>query len=329
MKLSRLIPLGIIIFGLVPETIFAKKVLNRTVVTVNNDIILESDLKAFSERLRSKSFQELFGGVDPKVANDRKALIQLLIDETIINQQVKKLELTATDQEVDGQIRAIATRNGISTAQLNARLRQLGTTLTEYKAGIKRQLERKELVNREIRPNVEISEEQLKRFYLKEVKGKGTGDEYKIAHILIAKKGLDKDTLNRANKIWDEVSKNPDNFSEFVKEYSDDAPSIETHGELGFFSEKSLTPAFRKIIPTMAPGTISKPIKTDMGYHILKLLETRKPDLSTLPKEQQEKIEQMLYADAVEKKMSLWLERKKREAYIKEGKPNENQPDNL
>lgn len=98
-------------------------VVDKTVAAVNDEVILESDIQKFAKKVKSKNFQELFGGgVDTKVLNTPDAILQLLIEEKIINQQVKKLELQASDQEIDGKIHEIMSRNGISEDQLKARL---------------------------------------------------------------------------------------------------------------------------------------------------------------------------------------------------------------
>ena len=121
----------------------ATRIIDRTLVVVNDDVILESDVDKFAQKIKSKSFQELFGGVNEKMLKDPEAVLQLLVEEKLINQQVKKLELQASDQEVDGQITAITKRNGISKDQLMSRLKQLGTSLDEYRDGIRRQIEKK------------------------------------------------------------------------------------------------------------------------------------------------------------------------------------------
>src|SRR5262249_46160046 len=155
-----------------------------------------------------------------KIATDRNKVLQLLIEEKIINQQVKKLELTASDQEIDGQIKSILKRNGITDAQLAERLKMLGTTMTEYRDGIRRQLERRNLVEREIRPSLETSDEQLRHYYLSH-SGPEDGElQYKIAQILIEnpKKGSANEKLKA---VTQQVKEHPEKFSEIAKDYSD------------------------------------------------------------------------------------------------------------
>jgi parvulin-like peptidyl-prolyl isomerase len=296
----------------------AKKLIDKSVMNVNDDIILESDIDKFQQKIKSKSFQEFFGGIDEKTAKDRNAVLALLVEEKIINQQVKKLDLGASDQEIDGQIRVILKRNNITQQQLNERLKMLGTGLAEYRDGIKRQIERRNLVEREIKPTLEVSDEQLRHFYQRNAKAEDSQVQYNIAHILIEDKpkgGISAE--DRAKKIWKELSENPKNFETFVKDYSDDNTNSAAGGALGYFSAGSLNKEFREVVPKTPVGEITAPIKTSAGYHIVKVLGTQKGDFNSLPKERKDALRNQLISEELEKRMGMWLERKKSEAYIR------------
>ena len=296
----------------------AAQVLDKTVVTINDEPILESDIDEFQKKIRSKSFQELFGGIPNNVIDNREAALQLLVEERLVNQQVKKLELTASDQEVEAQIKSILKRNNITQSQLADRLKQLGSNLSEYKDGIKRQIERRNLIDREIRPSMEISDEQLRHFYSRSGSPEASEQEFKLAHILIAyKKGIDNaesEAQKRATNIYRQAANRKADFSQLVKEYSDDTESVE--GVLGYFSPSSLSREFRNIIPKTAVGDVTKPIKMSDGFHILKLIEIRSPDFTTLSKEKKEQVRNQMVASEMEKKMALWIEKKKKESNI-------------
>jgi parvulin-like peptidyl-prolyl isomerase len=298
------------------------KIVDRSVAVVNNDIILESDIAKFQKKIKSKSFQELFGGVDEKVVQSKEAALQLLIEEKIINQNVKKLELGASDQEVEGQIRSIQKRNNISEAQLKERLKQLGTTLADYKESVKRQIERRNLVEREIKPSMEVSEEQLRRFYERNAKSQDKEVQYRIAHILVEskeKKGqpVNKAAEEKANKIFEMVAKNPDSFEKTAQESSDDSSTASNGGNLGYFSTSQLSKEFRDIVTRTGVGAITKPVKTAAGYHIIKVLDKKTGDFYTLPKERKDALKNQMLGEEMEKRMGMWLERKKAEAFIK------------
>jgi len=285
------------------------KTIDKTLVSVNNDIVLESDVDRFQKKLQSKAFQELFGGVDPRAVRDKNVALQLLIEETIVDQQVKRLELKASDQEVDAQIRTIVKRNGISEAQLSERLKQLGTNMPEYRDGLRRQIERRSLIDREIKPSLEVTEEQLRHFYTRQNQGSAKDLQYHLAHILAGNN-------EKAKTLYRSLKDSPERFDEVAKESSEDSSTAPTGGDLGFLSLSSLSKELQAVVPKLAVGGISSPVKTSGGYHILKLLDTRSSDFASLSKEKKEALRGQMINSEVEKKMLLWLERKKSEAHI-------------
>lgn len=315
-RFSPLLLNALTVLCLLTPAAHAGHILDRTVVTVNDDVILESDVEKFRQKAKSKSFQEMFGGIDPKALNDRATAISLLIDEKIIDQQVKKLDLKASDQEVDGQIRSILKRNNISEVQLTDRLKQLGTTMQDYRDGIRRQLERHNLVDREIKPTLEFSDEQLRHFYQR---NGGGGDnkgemQYKIAHILIS--GSDKAAEDKANKVYADVLKSG-NFDQAVKDSSDDNTTTANGGVLGTYSLDSLAKELRQSVPRTKAGNITKPIKMADGYHIVKVLEAAPADFASMSKEKKDALRNQMLSGELEKRMAMWLERKRNDAHIK------------
>jgi peptidyl-prolyl cis-trans isomerase SurA len=317
------LPLLLLVLTLLGGTATAKRrVLDKSVVTINDEVILQSDIEKFQKKLKSKSYQELFGGVDEGAADDPKKVLGLLIEEKIINQQVKRLELSASDQEVEGHIKSVLKRNGISDAQLAERLKTLGSTMDEYREGIKRQIERKNLIEREIKPQIEssASDEQLRHYYLQSASTSGDSDQqYKIAHLFIEnKKKAGVAPQERAKTIYKELLAHPENFDKAVKEYSDDATTSENGGLLGFFPVSQLAKEFRSVVPKTPVGQVTAPIKTPGGFHVIKVLETKAGgDYAALPKEKKEELRNELMQQELERRMGQWLERKKSEAYIR------------
>jgi parvulin-like peptidyl-prolyl isomerase len=295
-----------------------KKLLNKVVASINNDIILQTDLDEFRSKLKSKSYQELFGPQDLKRLESTEKALDLLIEERLIGQQVKKLELTASDMEIEAQIRSILKRNHITQNQLSDQLKRLGTSLPTYKEGIKRQIERRNLVEREIKPLLENSDEQLKIYYQNNATKEDRDIQYKIAHILIEEKpGSKEPAASRAQKVYAEVSKNVGDFDKFAKEYSDDNTNSEAGGVLGSFSVNALAKEFKDIVPKTPLNNITKPIKTKAGYHIIKVIETQVGDFNSLSKDKKEALRNQMLGLELENKMNLWLERKKGESLVK------------
>ena len=294
----------------------ARRTVDRSIVTVNEEVILESDLAAFQEKLKSPGFRDLFGGLTDKTLKDRKALLQLLIEEKIIDQQVRKLDLSASEMEIDRSIRVIAEKNGISQEQLKAQLKRLGTDMKDYRDGIKRQIERRNLVDREIRPTLEVSDDQMKAYYQRtHGKKQGAESKFRIAHIFI--QGTGADAKSRVDKIYKELQADPGKFAKLVAESSDDSTTAENGGELGTFALDSLSETFRAAVPKTPAGRVTPPLKGKEGFHIVKVLENRNSGFDDLSREEKLALRNEMGATELEKKMSLWLDRKKSESDLK------------
>ena len=113
-----------------------------------------------------------------------------------------------------------------------------------------------------------ITEAKLKEKYKQFSKEQEGKDEYKASHILVK-------TEDEANQIKQKLDKGGD-FNALAKEASLDSSNKESGGSLGYFSNGQMVPAFEKAIAALKVGEISPPVKTEFGYHIIKLEDKRK-----------------------------------------------------
>jgi peptidyl-prolyl cis-trans isomerase C len=80
-------------------------------------------------------------------------------------------------------------------------------------------------------------------------------------------------TEEEAKKIEDQLKKGAD-FAELAKKESKD-PGASDGGDLGFFTKEQMVPEFSKVAFELEPGKISDPVKTQFGWHIIKVEEKR------------------------------------------------------
>lgn len=121
------------------------------------------------------------------------------------------------------------------------------------------------------------------------LKGK---DEFKASHILFD----DEAKAKEAKKKLSKGSK----FGDVVKEFSKDQSTKSNGGSLGYFMEGQLVPEFEQKVATMKIGEISDPVKTQFGWHIIKLDDKRKVKVPTKD-EAKNGILSKLHRDAIEK----------------------------
>jgi len=107
-----------------------------------------------------------------------------------------------------------------------------------------------------------VTEEAVKAAYDKEASKVTTEKRARARHILL-------NSEEEAQKALDRINKG-EKFEEVAKQMSLDG-SRDYGGDLGFFTAAEMVPAFSKAVFAMKKGEVSKPIKTDFGWHIIKL----------------------------------------------------------
>lgn len=125
---------------------------------------------------------------------------------------------------------------------------------------------------------IKITDNEMKEFYKK-------NPEVRLAHILIDVKP--NATLEereaakkRAQEIYDDVKKSKRPFEELVKLYSDDIPTKEMGGDIGYQSRVTLVPVIYDTAMNMRIGEVRGLLDTKFGFHILKLIDRRSYDLA-------------------------------------------------
>jgi peptidyl-prolyl cis-trans isomerase D len=127
--------------------------------------------------------------------------------------------------------------------------------------------------------SIVVEPDEVKRQYDANIRAYGKPEERDAAHILIAVKpeasAEEKSTAKKkAEDIAAQAKKNPAQFAELAKKFSQDPGSAGQGGDLGFFArDGSMVKAFEDAAFALKPGEISDPVQTDFGWHIIKLVD--------------------------------------------------------
>jgi peptidyl-prolyl cis-trans isomerase C len=160
----------------------------------------------------------------------------------------------------------------------------------------------------------EITDEKIKAAYDKKSKETKADEEIKASHILV------KDEAE-AKKIYSEVTKGGD-FEKIAKEKSEDKASGAMGGDLGFFGKGRMVKEFEETAFKLKKGEISKPVKTDFGWHIIKKVDGR-----TAPKpafeQSKEAIREELTNELIQKYLNGQLKSLNIEYFGADGKTKE------
>ncbi|MEB3900549.1 SurA N-terminal domain-containing protein [Pseudomonas putida] len=127
---------------------------------------------------------------------------------------------------------------------------------------------------------VEVNEDELKDLYEKEVAN--LAEQRHAAHILIEvnDKVSDDQAKARIEEIQQRLAKGED-FAALAKEFSQDPGSANNGGDLGFAGPGVYDPAFEEALYKLNQDQVSEPVRTEFGYHLIKLLGVQAPEVPT------------------------------------------------
>lgn len=135
-----------------------------------------------------------------------------------------------------------------------------------------------------------VTDEAVRSYYAKHLK------DFQLihsSHILVK-------TEEDAIKIKKELSAGGD-FSELAKKYSTDPGSAQKGGDLGFMSRRQLVPEFADLAFKLKPNEMGGPVKSQFGYHLIKVLEVKSPKFEELTQENVRTIRSAIISDEIER----------------------------
>ena len=112
-----------------------------------------------------------------------------------------------------------------------------------------------------------VTDEEVRKAYEKEAGKVKPVERVRAKHILVS-------TREEAEKVLKELKAGA-KFEDLARKYSKDG-SKEFGGDLGYFTYEEMVPEFSKAVFALKKGQVSKPVKTDYGWHIIKLVDRKK-----------------------------------------------------
>ena len=126
-----------------------------------------------------------------------------------------------------------------------------------------------------IRARTPVSAEDVKRYYDDNVEQYSTPEQVRASHILLETEGKDEEEVKKRAEELAAKAKAGADFAKLANENTDEEIGKTRGGDLDFFSKGQMVPAFDEVAFSMKPGEISDPVKTQYGYHIIKVTDKR------------------------------------------------------
>ncbi len=133
-----------------------------------------------------------------------------------------------------------------------------------------------------LRAKVQVTAEDITRYYEDNRDQYSTPEQVHAAHILFKTEGKDEAAVRRLAEEVLAKAKAGTDFAALARQYSDDEASKARGGDLDFFGRGAMVPEFEQVAFSLPPGSLSDLVKTQYGFHIVKVLEKRPAVTRTL-----------------------------------------------
>ncbi len=242
--------------------------LDRLIGTVNDEAILQSHI---NQRIAEIS-QPL---ATQKALPPKEVLVKQLLDriilETLQMQMADQMGIRISDNELNDAIKTIATQNNFDIDAFQKELANQGIAYLSFREQIRRDMLLQQVQKRRVGSRIQVTEQDANTFLNSPLGKQQLAADYRIHHILIT---AGEDAKEKADGLYQELSEHPGRFEAIAARHSDGRNALEG-GDLGWRPVAELPTLFSDQAISMSVGQIATPIKSDSGYHIIRLTDRR------------------------------------------------------
>lgn len=211
----------------------------------------------------------------------RQVLEQMIITQVQL-QRAKEDGIVVKDADVEQALQRIAADNRLSVDQYKARLLQAGVPWDAFRKEVREQIILARLRDKEVDSQVQVSETEINTFLAAQRGASATPSEteYRISEILVkVPDGASADQVDAAQKKANEAldkAKAGGDFAALAKQYSD-ASDATSGGDMGFRIPERIPDLYLTQVQKLQAGTlVPQVLRSNNGFHVIKLVETRK-----------------------------------------------------
>ncbi|MGJ8524019.1 Chaperone SurA [Carnimonas sp. R-84981] len=293
---AMLLPLGVVISLGATAPVFAQQTsanqpsggaapeqkLEGIAAVVNKDVIMTSELQARMAQIRQQISSE-GGQLPPQDVLQRQVLDRLIL-EHIQLQLAKRANLSVSDQQLDQAVAEVASRNHMSSDQFVKTLQRQGLSYNQVRQQIRREILISQVQQGSVGGQVRVSDQEVNQFL--ENQAAATGVQYHVAQLLIplpdeATDAQVRAAQQRASKLRNSVL-NGESFEQAAAsanptdgDSDQQSTSQVESADLGWRSQQDLPTLFSSVVPNLTVGTVSQPVRSASGIHLVRLIDRR------------------------------------------------------
>jgi peptidyl-prolyl cis-trans isomerase C len=249
-------------------------VLPSVLAHVNNEDVTKAD---FDRLLRNIELNNR----GPVPADRRNEVYRKVLDElvtyTLLKQEAKARNFTATDAEVEEQMKAMRQAARTEEAFKKA-LAERKMTIERLRSDARTELSIAKMMNAQVASGTEATDVEVKEFYDKNPDRFKRPETVRASHILLRiDPAADEATKKQTRAKIDDVlkrAKGGEDFATLAQQNSQDG-SAPQGGDLGYFPKEKMVPAFADVAFALKTGEISDVVTTQFGVHVIKVTDRK------------------------------------------------------
>ena len=252
------------------------EILDKVVAIVDEDVVLESEVQ---RRLATIYAQIQQSGTQPP---PQEIVVQQVLERLISERLQLNMGYSAgiriTDAELNDAMARIASSNQLTMEQYAEQIHATGSTLSNVREEIRNEMILMRVQQGQVMRRIRISNQELDNFLNSEEGRFMTSPDVNVGHILLpVPSGKNNEEVNailqRAQGLLEEANNGTD-FRQLAIANSADQTALQG-GDLGWRKMAQLPGVFIEAVEKLEIGQISEPIRSDAGYHLIKLYERK------------------------------------------------------
>ena len=294
------------------------EIVDRVIVVVNDDVITQYDLDSTVE-LVLKRYEQSIRPEDRQriVIEARKALLEKMIDDLILRQEARRLGITVREEELNATIQDSLAKRNVTMENLREALIKDGTDYDKYREATRSDMIKQRIVQREIRPRVSVTNEEIGAFYQEH------RDEYEgklrvrlLMITLPVPAGSDETQKESQRRKAESILKRIQAGEYFEVLANENSQGQErSGGDIGYVEKGSMNPIIEEVAFNLKPGEVSNVIETPQGFYIIKALDKRGGGSLSL-KATRAEVDERIFNEKMGKMYMEWMAEKRQKAHI-------------
>ncbi|GAA1386550.1 peptidylprolyl isomerase [Peribacillus frigoritolerans] len=265
---SILIIAGIMAFAMISA-------MDRTIASIDGEKINEDEL------------------YDALVAGYGADTLDLLITNKLVEMEAEKAGIKIKDEEIQKEIDVMVESYG-DEKSLKEQLEASGSSMDALKKDIVVYLQTKKLVE----PRITVTDDEISTYFEDNKDTFAQAEQVEASHILV-------EDEKTAKKVAKELAAGGD-FAKLAAEYSTDTETADNGGSLGYFGKGDMVGEFEDVAFDLDINKVSDPVKTEYGYHIIKVTGKKEAKKANL-EDSKEVIKETLLSERLQEEYPVWL----------------------